>query len=49
VAVDIELPGDPEVRLESYLGPDGEPHARVTVRRDTAEDARTLLRALRPG
>jgi acetyl/propionyl-CoA carboxylase alpha subunit len=49
VAVDTELPDDPEVRLESYLGPDGAPHARVTVRRDTAQDARALLDALRPG
>jgi acetyl/propionyl-CoA carboxylase alpha subunit len=49
VAVDTELPDDPEVRLESYLGSDGEPHARVTARRDTAEDARALLRALRSG
>ena len=49
VAIDTELSGDPDVRLESYLGSDGEPHARVTVRRDTAEDARALLSALRPG
>jgi acetyl/propionyl-CoA carboxylase alpha subunit len=48
VAGDTELAEDPEVRVESYLGPDGEPHARVTVRRDTAEDARALLSALRP-
>jgi Biotin carboxylase, N-terminal domain len=49
VAVDTELTDDPDVRLESYLGPDGEPHARVTVRRDTAQDARAVLSALRPG
>jgi hypothetical protein len=49
VAVDTEVTDDPHVRLESYLGPDGEPHARVTVRRDTAEDARALLNALRAG
>jgi hypothetical protein len=49
VAVDTELTDDPHVRLESYLGPDGEPHARVTVRRDTATDARALLNALRVG
>jgi acetyl/propionyl-CoA carboxylase alpha subunit len=49
VAVDTRLTGDPHVRFESYLGPAGEPHARMTVRRDTAEDARALLNALRPG
>jgi acetyl/propionyl-CoA carboxylase alpha subunit len=49
VAVDAELPNDPDARLESYLGPDGESHARMTVRRDTAEEARALLSALRPG
>ena len=47
VAVDTKLTGDPHVRLDSYLGPDGDPHARVTVRRDTAEDARALLNELR--
>jgi acetyl/propionyl-CoA carboxylase alpha subunit len=49
VAVDTELAEDPEVHLESYLGPDGERQARITVRRDTAEEARALLSALHHG